>query len=62
MMHFIYVFSESDKTKLLSKGYELLREQPSSETYVFVKDENDDMDFNLCKSLDKYLLSNVLTF
>ena len=62
MMHFIYVFSESDKEKLLSEGYELLREDTPSQKFVFIKDENKDMSFDLCKSLDKYFLSNTLTF
>lgn len=63
-MKFIYVFSEQDKLKLESSGYDLLKADERSGVYIFsLKEEakaSDIMCFDM--SLDKYYLSNVLTF
>ncbi len=62
MMHFIYVFSEDDKTKLLSQGFELLRESVPRNTYIFVADESKTENYELFSSLDNFFLSDVLSF
>lgn len=62
MQHFIYVFSEEDKVKLLSEGYTLLRENPTSHAFVFITDEAGTERIKVFESLDNYFLTDVLTF
>ena len=61
---FVYVFSEQDKTKLLSNGYALLKEDPNNDLYVFVLESASNVTENFSKkfNLDKYCITDVLTF
>lgn len=61
---FVYVFSEQDKTKLLSNGYALLKEDPKNNLYVFALELETDAleEFSTRFDLGKYCFTNVLTF
>jgi len=63
-MKFIYVFSEQDKLKLESIGYDLLKSDDRSGVYIFTLGDDAKASDIMCfdASLDKYYLSNVLTF
>lgn len=54
----IYVFKEEDKEKLISLGYELLREDSVKHVYIFAV--NQEQKFNL-EGID-FLYSNTLSF
>lgn len=57
---FIYVFSNQDRDQLLSDGYELLKSNEFEEVYIFLY--GDDKTSEKFKKLDKYIISDVLTF
>lgn len=57
---FIYVFSNQDRDQLLSDGYELLKSNEFEEVYIFL--HGDDKTSEKFKKLDKYIISDVLTF
>ena len=59
MKLFIYVFSEADRDKLLSNGFQLLCEDKQTGRYVFENDGH--MDFSADPSL-RFALSDTLTF
>lgn len=61
-MKFIYVFTEQDKSNLLSRGYKLLKEDVANGVFIFANETPDELDNKVYSSLDKYCLSNVLTF
>lgn len=57
---FVYVFSTQDRDTLLDKGYHLVKSDDINYTYIFVCDDNADVEkFSV---LDKYAFSNVLSF
>ena len=58
MNKFIYVFSQSDRYKMLFKGFLLLKSDPNNNMYVFLNGGDlalDDLDIS-------YILSDKLTF
>lgn len=58
MNKFIYVFSQSDRDKMLFKGFLLLKSDQHNNMYVFLNEGNltlDDLDIS-------YILSDKLTF
>ena len=58
MNKFIYVFSQSDRDKMLFKGFLLLKSDPNNNMYVFLNGGDlalDDLDIS-------YILSDRLTF
>ena len=63
-VHFIYVMSESDRDKMCALGYDLLKEAPKSNVWVFRAKDN--MSFAEVNEVDRagvsYVLSDVLTF
>lgn len=59
MKKFIYVFSDDDKTKLLSLGYVLMKKDERQNVYVF---ENRPTDMNFSDNGIKCVFSNMLTF
>ena len=58
MKHFIYVFSEDDKTTLLKSNYKLVKEDKNQNVYVFENKDRLLFDFNQIK----YVQSDILTF
>lgn len=58
MNKFIYVFSQSDRDKLLSAGYVLLTEDLSAGVYVFINDGHR----NFSSEDVRFTLSDILTF
>lgn len=58
LKHFIYVFSEDDKTALLKSNYKLVKEDKNQNVYVFENKDRLLFDFNQIK----YVQSDILTF
>ena len=59
MNQIIYVFSESDKQKLIDNGYVLLKDSPKKSIFAFAM--KDKMTFDMGE-LAEYMLSDKLTF
>lgn len=58
MAHFIYVFSDEGRDKLLAMQYELLKYDEQKHIYVFLNAERQDY---ACSDIP-YALSDTLTF
>ena len=58
MLNFIYVFSEKDKTKLLERGFSLLKSSAEKHIYIFANEQRTELVFD---DVD-YILSDTLTF
>ena len=59
MMKFIYVFSQDDKEKLITAGYNLLKADTQNDIYTF--EANEKLNFVL-NSLVEFVESDKLTF
>lgn len=59
MMKFIYVFSQDDKEKLITAGYNLLKADTQNDIYTF--EANEKLNFAL-NSLVEFVESDKLTF
>lgn len=59
-MKFLYVFRKEDRDILIATGYNLLKSDESKDMYVFENCEKAKFDLN--KTLDHAVLSNILTF
>ena len=62
MNKFVYVFSEKDKDKLVNNGLKLLKIDKRNSLYVLALNTDNNFTFELFDGLDKYSLSNTLTF
>jgi len=60
-MKFIYVFDKALKDKLLSKGFNLIKEEHCSDNTRWVFENKESLYFNL-RDKGKYALSNSLVF
>lgn len=58
MLNFIYVFNEKDKTKMLERGFSLLKGNPEKHIYIFANEQRTELVFD---DID-YILSDMLTF
>ena len=58
-MKFIYVFTENDKSKLLERGFKLLKSDPNKSFFIFKNEETEDK-FDL--SNIKICFSDILSF
>lgn len=59
MGRFIYVFEERAKKDLMKRGYNLLKEDPENQIWVFENKDPGNIDFELHYQC---VLSNVMSF
>jgi hypothetical protein len=52
------VFNEKDKTKMLERGFSLLKGNPEKHIYIFANEQRTELVFD---DID-YILSDMLTF
>lgn len=61
-MKFLYVFNKQDKTNLINKGYKLLKDDAQNDVFIFAADKLGEEEIVQFDTLEKYALSDVLTF
>lgn len=63
-MHFIYVMGDKNKERMLTLGYNLIKEDVSRHMYVFENKpgSNFDSENELDRENISFVLSNMLTF
>ena len=61
-MNFIYVMSVKDKNKMVSLGYDLIREDTRNSMWVFKNKDTFACEDEISGAGIKFVLSNTLTF
>lgn len=62
MKHFIYVFDEENKNKLIELGFTQIKNDCLNSIYIFALPLNDKFSLNILDGVSNYSLSNTLTF